>query len=182
MDSRFAQEGERSQRSPNRSCCVGAAIAVLGLVAVTLTALIVIHRARDTAEALSCYGNVARLQLSLRVYAADHADRYPLAGNWCDATLSYGATREVYTCPALGDGRGGYALNKLIGSMAMEDIRDPCSTVTLFDGPPGWNGAGGCDSVVRRHPTGLIGRHWCAAFADGHVKYAYDPSYSVWVP
>lgn len=142
---------------------------VAGVVALTLW-VPVFARAHDKAMDELCRCNLEQLGLSMRMYAADHDNRLPLRGNWCDATMPYNKNREVYRCPSAPKLECGYAYNQWLSGLPTADVWDPGSTVMLFDAKTTWSGSGGPFVLDFRH-------EYQATFAvvDGSVhRLCYD--------
>ena len=151
--------------TPRSKCALAALIAAIaGLAAVLVLAFCAVRYAGLSAKGLSCYGNLGQVGLSLRTYAQDHDEHLP-ESEWCDRAMVYGRAPGIYTCPALGRDRGGYAMNEALQGRSNRDIADPASVPMAFDGPPGWNVFGGADNVRARHPS----PGWYVVYVDGRV-------------
>ena len=135
----------------------------------------------------ACLRNAKHLALAMRAYALDHDKRFPVSATWCDDLTPYLDTEQVLVCPLARGARASYAMNQWMSQAQVdgmgpeggvgdqpETVVDPVTgdavetaeTVLLFDGPQGWNVAGGPGEVRYRHNDGAnIG------FADSHVKW-----------
>jgi hypothetical protein len=99
--------------------------------------------------------NLKEFGLALRLYADEHAGRYPSPERWCDVLADQyhqktgkraAQFRRSYRCPAVPKDGWGYAMNPLASPKS-----DP-NVVLVFESDAGWNGCGGPESLV-------IGRH-----------------------
>jgi len=124
-------------------------VAAVALGALTWHAYV---KASKLARASTCYDNVEALSVSFSMYRADHADRLPLAPNWCDALDSgYVKAWDPWRCPELPEVSCGYAYNAHLSGADAAVIASPDTLALVFDGGWGWNAAGGPALFAPRH-------------------------------
>lgn len=143
-----------------------------------------------------CLINTKELTMAMRAYAADNDDSLPAAATWCDDLAPYVAHDQEFVCPVTSAVGASYAMNHGVGNTRIEDLApekpwnerhesivdpvtgeavDPVSVVVLFDGPEGWNLAGGPEAARYRHNDGAN-----FGFADGHVKWSRSDRVPEW--
>jgi prepilin-type processing-associated H-X9-DG protein len=179
-----------------RSILIGGVIAALlvGLhyAYVTYVAGLMIAGGQHLDADEQCMSNVKRASLALLMYVADNDDRMPLATEWSDAVTLYFDDAEVLVCPLLPDEACGYSYNERIGDVARDVWEEagpptPSDVPMFFDGPGGWNAAGGEADVRYRHGPDTRrddspGAH--VSFADGHAEWLRqeDMRNQAWAP
>jgi len=169
-------------------------IPVGALIVFVVLALIVagkwfraVSRSRSARVENACLSNTKRLSMAMRAYALDHGERFPAAATWCDDITPYLHSEQALICPLARGARASYAMNQRmshthVGGIGTEggpgeqpetvvdpvteEAVDAARVVVLFDGPEGWNLAGGPEAVRYRHNDGAY-----FGFADGHVKW-----------
>jgi len=129
------------------------------------------HRRHPSPMRALCMANLRQLGLALVVYASEHSDQYPSAGQWCDLLAAQHGRetgkptegfRQTYCCPKLSKDDWGYAMNP-----HARPGSDP-NVVLVFESDAGWNGFGGPESLV----TGRHGSDGCnVLFVDGSVRF-----------
>jgi hypothetical protein len=114
--------------------------------------LVALRRARISAQSVQCLSNLHQISTALRLYAHDHADRFPdpaLAGTSWEFTLQeYLPNANVFRCPAdeeLGptsgssyDWRDTGAEETTLAGVLMTEARRP-DVVLTFEALPGWH-------------------------------------------
>lgn len=123
-------------------------------------------RAREIDGRLVCAANLGALARALRIYANDHDDEFPTAGQWCDLLLQHEpshVTEELFVCPTAEPGRSHYAINP-----NATDSASPPDMVLLFETGPGWNQFGGPELLA---PENHQGKGCHILFVDGHVEF-----------
>ncbi len=134
-------------------------------------------RAKDRAQTINCINNLKQLNIALRIYATDNADKLPAGNKWCDAIAAEVGAAQVFRCPADGGNRRcSYAFNAKLSGLDLSKINP--QTVLLFESNAGWNACGGSDFVTLRHrPVVVVG------LADGSVmQVRTDPRQLRWDP
>jgi prepilin-type processing-associated H-X9-DG protein len=147
-----------------------AGIIVSAIVLLVLPALLLpaLAKAKEKAWTVNCLNNVRQLNLALLTYANAHGDKYPPEETWCDAIQTYVSSDKTFKCIAdKQNSRCDYAFNTKLGDVSINKVRNPQTTVTVFETAGGWNATGGADVLPRpsRH-----GNKFVVAFADGHVE------------
>ena len=175
---------------------VMATVGVLLISAVVLTPPYL--RQREATRSRTCLANMKAIGLALTAYAVDHDGWLPPAETWCDSTLSYALSHEIYICPSLARERCGYAFNRRLGSVrvgldfssgsayarrwrhsGLDPSHGPAETPMAFDARGGWNLAGGPELLAPRHGQGFN-----VVFADTHTKWQDEEhlASAVWDP
>jgi len=127
----------------------------------------VFARAQEQAKQATCLSNVKQISLAILMYADDYDGRYPLRANWADAVLPYNKNQEMFQCPKLPIGEGGYAFNKaMAGAMKDGSSSDAAFRVVVFESRPGKNVVGGQADMEARHMGGLT-----VGYGDGHCNW-----------
>ncbi len=122
-------------------------------------------RAKQKAQRINCVNNLKRLDLAIRVYAANHDRLFPPAATWCDAIQGEVGSPKVFQCPSEPGQRCAYAFNAKLDGKKENEV-DP-ETVLLFESDVGWNGSGDIGALKRhQHSSSLVN----VAFVDGSVS------------
>jgi prepilin-type processing-associated H-X9-DG protein len=141
------------------------------LVSIPMTAAMVLPalaKAKSKAQTINCVNNVKQLSLGMMMYANGNSNAYPLADGWCDAIRNQVGAVQVFRCPSDSQGsRSAYAFNTNLSGVSLSSVKNPATTVLIFECDGGWNVSGGSETVVRnpRHGQRLV-----VGFADGHVE------------
>lgn len=114
-----------------------------------------------------------QLSLALIFYASDHDERMPLPAAWADEALTYSKDNDATKCTRLPkDSRPdahGHVVERSMPGRNLLNIKDPASTLMLFDGANLKPNA--VDNLSEMRVTRSRGSHsFTVAFADGHVK------------
>jgi hypothetical protein len=133
-------------------CMAGVGVLAVGF------GVLMLGRARETAEELSRYGNLDQIGVSIGMYCSDYDNRFPLAENWCDAVgPQYVRNLDCFSCPALLQVRCGYSYNAALSGFDQSNAKPPPNLVMACDGLGGWNAAGGPERFAPRHRgSGLV--------------------------
>jgi prepilin-type processing-associated H-X9-DG protein len=172
------RRGRRALRDPSANRRQAVAGMVLGGVGFLLAVaaiyglVLAFLHARQKALQNDCECNVKQLGLAAIMYASDHGDRLPPAGDWPAATYPYIKNREIYRCDLVRRRRvkpGGesaietdYTMNAALSGVSQADISHP-EQVPLF-----WDGTalqGGAETVAYRHEGRAN-----VVFADGETR------------
>jgi prepilin-type processing-associated H-X9-DG protein len=127
--------------------------------------------------ARTCIEKEKQLILGMLMYSQDYDDRLPAAGEWSDAIFPFLQNEDLYRCPQLPDERCGYCMNSALERLkirALPEEQPRAEIVALFDGPGGWNRAGGIGLVRYRHREERILHEAVGTnvgFLDGHCKW-----------
>ena len=159
--------------------------AIMGVVAsaVVLIAWIVappfLFNAREGGQLAGCYQRAKVVGEGLSMYVADFDDTFPPGETWCDALAAgYTPSADVFVCPNAPEVRSGYALNKELAGVHIEDALAG-DLALLFDATGGWNTTGSLDIFDPRHRgVGLLLR------GDGRAQWrrAEEGSGANWSP
>jgi len=129
----------------------------LGVIAVAGSILFpAISAARRTARAATCRSRARQLSAAILMYAFDHDDRLPLAGNWSDAVIGHEssrAMRKLWICPATGS-QPGYAFYAPLGGRSVQAMSEHelSTTPMLFEATTrGWNATAPLTALEARH-------------------------------
>ena len=117
-----------------------------------------------------CLADVKNLAIALNMYLYDY-DALPNPERWCDRTMEYVKSEEVYRCPQAPDLRCGYALNTGAEGASYADAASGASgagVVAIFESDAGWNAHGG-RKLLPEKPRYMGGD--CYGFLDGHAKW-----------
>lgn len=96
----------------------------------------------------TCWLSLPKLGKAVLHYANDHADLLPQGTNWCDAIRDYVPSLSVFTCPgAPAEATSIFAMNQSLAGKSLDQVAP--ETVLLFECDPGWNVAGGRESVAK---------------------------------
>lgn len=131
----------------------GVIISVITLLGVVLIAPMVMNNRRmwrppPPTVVNSCWQNLPKLGKAVLHYANDHADLLPHGTNWCDAVRDYVPSMSVFTCPgAPANATSIFAINQSLVGKSLDQVAP--ETVLLFESDPGWNVAGGRESVAQ---------------------------------
>jgi prepilin-type processing-associated H-X9-DG protein len=127
----------------------------------------VFAQAREKARTQVCQSNLKQLAMGALMFAQDHNEKLPAAGNWCDNLSSYTKNPLIFRCPTVGgSSQCHYALNARLSQRSLATIRSPSTTVLFFEAEGGWNVSGSAQDAVFRHAGGGN-----IAFADGSVRW-----------
>lgn len=154
---------------------IGKEYAVSGIAITLITSImlccgyIMFLNARENARAISCRSNMKQLGLAFQQYAYDHKGMYPPPNKWIDELYPYVKSRYVFRCLSADTNKPTYAMNIRLRGQREKDIKNPHSTVVLFDSVPGDNLTGGPELL----PTEARHKKYNILFADGQVR-GYD--------
>ena len=152
------------------------------LIAVGSAALLpAISQARRESGRQTCLNNQSRLALANLLYAADHDDTLPLAGNWTIMTRPFLGRRQNFflRCPDAerqGNGPFGIAYNSGLAGKTLSAIDDRQSAPLIFDTDAHGRGPAATPSTIPkpgRHIRGSVtGNN--VAYADGNSRFVPD--------
>jgi len=126
-------------------------------------------QARDRARAVACMNQQREIGMAMRLYVADHDERYPPAASWQDGVSEYQEDPGPYRCGADRDTLPAYAFFR--GAS-----RKPSAAVTgthpvTFESSLGvQNGSDLMESFEPRHPGAGGNELGHVLFGDGHVE------------
>lgn len=125
---------------------------------------------------LGCLQILEGMPLVFHMYASDYG-ALPPAASWCDCLSEYAYGEEDFVCPARPDLRSGYAMNRALGSMRLEDIQTPLHlTVLVFESDAGWNANGGPELLPSKPRHGVLFRRLdIYGYAGGTINSANPP-------
>lgn len=125
--------------------------------------------------------DLKQLCLAAQMYASDWDSYLPPADKWCDTLYPYVQNEGIFHCPAVPLDEYGYAFNKNLDGISLEDIQFPTQTVVFFESTLGTRNATGTGESLPdppRYPEGNI-----FGFADGHVQQIkYPETFVIWKP
>ena len=133
------------------------------LLGITMPAL---ARTRHMAFRMTCATNVRDLGKAMMLYANDYDDKFPTSSKWCDLLVEHQeVNRMTFRCQGATEGPCNYAMNKDAAGLGPSALHD---VVLLFETSPGWNQAGGAESLTTDNHQG----DGCnVLFVDGHVEF-----------
>jgi prepilin-type processing-associated H-X9-DG protein len=102
------------------------------------------------------------------MYADANTNTCPAAATWCDDVLAEVGSEKILQCPAAHkDGRSHYAYNSNLDGLDINKVKDPTTTVLIFESAGGWNLSGGRELLLQnsRHNRKIV-----VGFVDGHVE------------
>lgn len=135
---------------------------------------------RDYARGVASLSNLRQIGLALTLYADAHEGRLPPAESWIDALIPIWKDNDpsfpaenLFRDPLAPEGQPwNYAFNSSLSGMRISDIKDPASTVLVFESTKGIKNASDSGQSVP-HPGRYHGGSYYA-FADGHAKWLPD--------
>jgi prepilin-type processing-associated H-X9-DG protein len=112
--------------------------------------------------------NVRQLTLAVILHASANSNACPPAATWSDAVESSVGSASTFQCVA-GDKeqRCHYAYNAKLDGLELDKVKNPSTTVMIFETGGGWNVSGGSELLPRqsRHAGAVT-----VGFVDGHVE------------
>lgn len=136
-----------------------------GVITVASAILLPVFQSAAVSSSYSaCMSNVKQLALGLTSYSYDYDDHLPPAAGWSNAILEYGSkSPETLHCKD-SSAPYSYAFNSALSEIAFAKIKEPGSTVAIFEcAAYAPSPSGGQEWFVKPHlGRGTIG------FADGH--------------
>ena len=97
---------------------------------------------RPVVRSLVCEQNAKNLAVSLQMYVTDFG-AFPRADSWCDQLLTYTRHRGGFVCPERPDLECGYAYNRALSEVRLDQLQDPDHIIAVFESDRRWNAAGG---------------------------------------
>jgi serine/threonine protein kinase len=158
-----------TQPSRKKNAVVGilvAAVIVLSLVGIAWKP---IQQAREKARQAICISNLRDLGMAVMQYCQDYDERMPLAYNWADAVYPYFRRWDGYQCPSRKNLKIGYAYNRHLNGISMEQISQPTETVCLFESNLGGSNPSDYGESWIEGGVHLGGNF--VSFVDGHTKW-----------
>ena len=150
----------------------GMALSTLGIVLASFYFFLLL----PAWHSLGCYLNLEGMPLVFHMYAGDYG-ALPPADSWCDSLSEYVHSEEYFVCPARPDLQSGYAMNRALGSMRLEDIQTALHlTVLVFESDAGWNANGGPELLPSKPRHYVVGRRFDTyGYAGGLMNSATPP-------
>jgi len=158
-----------TQPSRKKNAVVGilvAAVIVLSLVGIAWKPF---QQAREKVRQLECLSNLHQIGLGVVQYCQDYDERMPLAYNWADAVDPYIRNVGLYQCPSRKNLKIGYAYNRHLNGISMEQISQPTETVCLFESNLGGSNPSDYGESWIEGGVHLGGNF--VSFVDGHTKW-----------
>ena len=156
----------------------GSGLAIAGIAVSAIFALMLplfaalllpaLTKAKAKAQGILCMNNAKQITLGIILHADANTNACPSAENWCDAILSEVGTNRIFQCNAAkGSSTSHFAYNKKLDGFDIEKVKDPATTVMIFETEGGWNSSGGSELLLQkpRHASAVV-----IGFADGHVE------------
>ncbi len=163
----------------------GSGLAIAGIVVSGLMILMLplfaamllpaLAKAKAKAQNISCINNARQIALGVMIYATDNTN-CPNAATWCDAILPEVGNQQVFLCKAGNENdRSHYAYNAKLSGVDLDQIKNPATTVMIFETSGGWNQSGGPELLlaIPRHNRGIV-----VGFVDGHVETITEPQFA----
>lgn len=154
---------------------VVSAIFVLMLPLLAAMMLPALAKAKAKAQTIHCVNNAKQIALGVIMYA-DANTNCPAAATWCDAVLTEVGSERVFQCGAANkEGRSHYAYNANLDGFDLNKVKDPATTVLIFESAGGWNLSGGAELLLQnsRHNRKIV-----VGFVDGHVEQVNESDLS----
>lgn len=92
-----------------------------------------IEEIREKKKGVECGSNLRQLLLGVMQYSQDYDEKLPLAHNWAPALMLYIRSSEAYRCPSRKELAIGYAYNRSLSGLRLNEIANPAETVCLFE-------------------------------------------------
>lgn len=121
----------------------------------------------QTANSSTCKSSLQEVVICMSRYIHDSHGSFPPLENWTDEVISKHMSKGWNDwCVAVPGDTPTYALNAKLKGLMKKDVKDPSTTVMLFESVPGNNLSGGPELFPNppRHPDGHA-----IAFVDGHI-------------
>jgi prepilin-type processing-associated H-X9-DG protein len=116
-----------------------------------------------------CLMNVKELTFAALRFADDHDGQLPDAASWADEVAPYlSESRAAFQCPSANNRSFAYTYNSSLSRMKLGDVKEPQTTVLIFESDVGRNAAGGPELLVAV-PRHLGGDNY--GFVDGHATW-----------
>lgn len=132
-------------------------------------------KAKAKAQSISCVNNAKQIALAVIIYA-DSNTNAPTAATWCDTILPDLGSPQVLLCKAgNASDRSHFAYNAKLSGLEFAQIKNPATTVMIFESHGGWNQSGGKELLLTtpRHNNRII-----VGFADGHVEMITESQFT----
>lgn len=130
--------------------------------------------ARAMSRSSQCTSNLKELSRSVMLYANDYDYTFPPADRWADHVAQRTTlTSSWFLCPS-SDAKFGYAFNRALGKVRMDDVVEPTNVVLLFESDAEDRNKSGTQRDLAPPPKRHVGMT-NVALADGHVRQ-YRPS------
>ncbi|MGI4787420.1 MAG: hypothetical protein ACRYFS_01075 [Janthinobacterium lividum] len=136
---------------------------------------------KNHAKDIVSLSNLRQIGLALIMYAEAHDDYLPAADGWVDALLPQWAgvkdpnfhAAELFRDPMAPEGqRWNYAFNRALSGVKLGSIKDPATTVVLFESTSGLKNTSDTGQSLP-HPGRHAGGDYYV-FADGRAKWFPD--------
>jgi prepilin-type processing-associated H-X9-DG protein len=144
----------------------GISLGVIFFFVLFVPGRIAVTEARRFSNRTMCGCNLRVLGASLKCYAKNNYDRYPMGSKWCDLLINDANVAHIqeklFVCPSGGEGRCHYAMNPNC------EPNSPGDMVLLFETKGGWNQFGGPELLTFENHNG---KGCNVLFNDGRVEF-----------
>ena len=147
---------------------VVSAIFILMLPVFAALLLPALSKAKAKAQTIQCVNNAKQIAMGVIMYANANTNTCPAAASWCDDVLAEVGAEKIFQCSAGNKvGRSHYAYNTSLDCYDISEVKDPTTTVLIFESTGGWNLSGGRELLLQnsRHNRKIV-----VGFVDGHVE------------
>lgn len=158
----------------------GKAIAVAGIVVSAVSMIFVLFtaflmallmpalaRARMQAKTSVSMNQARQICLAMMMYCEENGGRLPPVNNWTAALAPYIGDKKILESPFAPHTGLVWAMNRHLDGRKLNDIRQPATTVLIFEARIGGPPSGGRELLPHR-PRGRRG--YVIGFLDGHVE------------
>ena len=148
----------------------GIMILMLPLFAAML--LPALAKAKAKAQSITCMNNARQITLGVMIHASSNTNLCPDATTWCDTILPEVGNQQIFLCKEGNENdRSHFAFNAKLSGVDLDQIKNPATTVMIFETRGGWNQSGGPELLLTnpRHNHKIV-----VGFADGHAEMVSD--------
>jgi prepilin-type processing-associated H-X9-DG protein len=144
--------------------CLVLGTSAVGVVAGALFP--VFNRTRAEARSATCLSNARQLSVAMRMYVQNNDERFPPAPQWTTGLTPYVKDANVFRCPARAYLPSGFAYNRALDVLSLNQIKTAALTPMLHESLLGlWNSHDRLETFAVPHDgAGNVG------FVDGHVQ------------
>jgi prepilin-type processing-associated H-X9-DG protein len=155
---------------------IGCGCSILPIMIRAAIVFPVFAQAREKARQVTCLSNIKQISLAQLMYCQDYDEKFEPSKKWMDLMGPYLKDEHIFHCPSVRKEPAGYgyAFNSDLGDKSLEKIKEPKTTLMLFDS----------DNLSRNASDNgtsfpLPGRHSHGnntGYVDGHVKWHREGS------